>query len=85
MRQIRHDYSVSLNEIELLILDNLTQGLSNREIGEKIGVTDKVVSIYIKMICEKRGYRNRVEAATERVKEIISEKLKKQGVYDIEI
>ncbi len=85
MRQVNRNYSVSLTEIELSVLDSLAMGLSNKEIGEKLGVTDKVIGIYVKKICIKRGYRNRVEAATERMKEIIRCKLEAMGIRDIDI
>ena len=55
MRQVNRNYSVSLTEIELSVLDSLAMGLSNKEIGEKLGVTDKVIGIYVKKICIKRG------------------------------
>ncbi len=47
-------------EIVLLI----PKGLSNREIGEKLSLTEKTVKAYLSKIFQKLGVRNRVEVAS---------------------
>jgi two-component system, NarL family, nitrate/nitrite response regulator NarL len=45
------------------IFNLLSAGLKNREIGRRIGVTEKTVKRYVTRIFEKLHVRNRVEAA----------------------
>jgi two-component system, NarL family, nitrate/nitrite response regulator NarL len=45
------------------IFNLLSAGLKNREIGRRIGVTEKTVKRYVTRILEKLHVRNRVEAA----------------------
>jgi DNA-binding NarL/FixJ family response regulator len=52
-----------LTERERDILENLAQGLSNKEIGEKLFLSEKTVKHYMTNILQKLQVRNRVEAA----------------------
>lgn len=45
------------------ILEKLAQGLSNREIGEQLFLSEKTVKHYVTNILQKLQVRNRVEAA----------------------
>ena len=45
------------------ILENLAQGMSNKEIGSKLFLSEKTVKHYITNILQKLQVRNRVEAA----------------------
>jgi DNA-binding NarL/FixJ family response regulator len=45
------------------ILENLAGGLSNKEIGEKLFISEKTVKHYMTNILQKLQVRNRVEAA----------------------
>lgn len=52
-----------LTKRELQILEQLAIGLSNREIGERLHVSEKTVKHYVTSILQKLHVRNRVEAA----------------------
>ncbi len=53
--------SLSARELEILAL--LAQGLTNREIGQKLYLSEGTVRNYISSMMEKLGLRNRVELA----------------------
>jgi DNA-binding NarL/FixJ family response regulator len=52
-----------LSEREAQILLLIHRGLSNRHIGDELGLTEKTVKGYVTSIMEKLHVRNRVEAA----------------------
>jgi two-component system, NarL family, nitrate/nitrite response regulator NarL len=52
-----------LSRREEQILNLLVEGLSNRLIGNELGLTEKTVKGYVTAIMEKLNVRNRVEAA----------------------
>ncbi len=52
-----------LSEREEQILMLILRGLSNRLIGDELGLTEKTVKGYVTSIMEKLNVRNRVEAA----------------------
>ncbi|RPI23085.1 MAG: DNA-binding response regulator, partial [Chloroflexota bacterium] len=52
-----------LTERERQILESLAGGLSNKEIGEKLFLSEKTVKHYMTNILQKLQVRNRVEAA----------------------
>lgn len=52
-----------LTQREREILENLAAGLSNKEIGEKLFLSEKTVKHYMTNILQKLQVRNRVEAA----------------------
>jgi LuxR family maltose regulon positive regulatory protein len=52
----------SLSEREADILIMLIQGLSNRDIGAKIFVSENTVKYHLKNIYAKLGVKNRMEA-----------------------
>jgi two-component system nitrate/nitrite response regulator NarL len=54
---------VDLTDREEVILRYVSQGHSNKEIGERIGLTEKTVKHYMTNILQKLHARNRVEAA----------------------
>lgn len=52
-----------LTERERQILEGMASGLSNKEIGQKLFLSEKTVKHYITNILQKLQVRNRVEAA----------------------
>jgi DNA-binding NarL/FixJ family response regulator len=52
-----------LSHREEQVLDLLRQGLSNRLIGDKLGLTEKTIKGYVTLIMEKLQVTNRLEAA----------------------
>lgn len=48
---------------ELRIIELVAQGLKNREIGEKLGISSKVVKNYLSKIYDKVGVNKRVRLA----------------------
>jgi DNA-binding NarL/FixJ family response regulator len=52
-----------LSERERQILEGVAGGLSNKEIGHQLNLTEKTVKHYMTNILQKLHVRNRVEAA----------------------
>ncbi len=55
--------SSELTARERAVLRELVGGLSNREIGEKLGISEKTVKMHITNMLQKTGYRSRLELA----------------------
>lgn len=53
-----------LSERELAVLDLIAEGLTNREIGERLFLSEKTVKHHVSDILSKLGITRRVEAAT---------------------
>jgi DNA-binding NarL/FixJ family response regulator len=49
------------------VLQNVVQGSSNKEIADKLGVTEHTVKSHLKSILAKLGVRDRTEAATSAI------------------
>ncbi len=62
---------LSPREMEVLAL--VSRGLSNREIGQRLRLSEGTVRNYVSTIMEKLNFRNRVELATYAVKHRISD------------
>jgi two-component system response regulator DevR len=65
IRQSRDDDPVltSLTEQERKVLAGLAEGQSNREIGEKLFLSEKTIKNYVSRILDKLGLSRRAEAA----------------------
>lgn len=59
----RPDPAGGLSPREQEILSSIGQGMSNKEIGNKLCLSDKTVKHYVTGVLHKLGVRNRVEAA----------------------
>jgi two-component system, NarL family, nitrate/nitrite response regulator NarL len=62
-RQSKPDRFSTLTTREEQILDYLTRGFSNKEIGHELTLSDKTIKYYVTSLLEKLDVRNRVEAA----------------------
>jgi DNA-binding NarL/FixJ family response regulator len=55
--------AMQLSERELTILDHIAEGLTNREIGERLYLSEKTVKHHVSDILGKLGVSRRIEAA----------------------
>lgn len=58
----------SLSPRQQQVLEGIAEGMTNREIGEQLGITERTVKAYAQEVYEKLGVRNRAEAVSEGVK-----------------
>lgn len=63
-----------LTERELQVLHMIAEGLSNKMIGNKLGIAESTVKVHVKHILGKIGLRTRVEAAVWAVSEFKQQK-----------
>ena len=54
---------LDLTDRELQVLHMIAEGLSNKMIGNKLGIAESTVKVHVKHILGKIGLRTRVEAA----------------------
>ena len=59
----RHEPAEDLTPRERTVFEMLGQGMTNREIGERLYLSEKTVKRYVTVVMQKLGVRNRVEAA----------------------
>jgi two-component system nitrate/nitrite response regulator NarL len=59
----RNDESVSLTDREQEILQCLADGLNNKTIARKLGISDTTVKVHIKHLLSKLKLTSRLEAA----------------------
>jgi DNA-binding NarL/FixJ family response regulator len=62
-RQSKPDRFSTLTTREEQVLDYLTRGFSNKEIGRELTLSDTTIKHYVTSLLEKLDVRNRVEAA----------------------
>ncbi|HSC84735.1 MAG TPA: two-component system response regulator NarL [Pseudomonas sp.] len=55
--------SLDLTERERQVLKMIASGLSNKMVGNKLGITEGTVKVHVKNLLHKLGLRSRVEAA----------------------
>jgi ATP/maltotriose-dependent transcriptional regulator MalT len=55
---------LGLTERELAVLELVAQGMTNRQIGEELFISDKTASVHVSRILSKLDVGSRVEAAT---------------------
>ncbi len=51
-----------LTRREREVMELVTQGLSNREIGRALFITESTAKVHVRKICRKLGVRTRIEA-----------------------
>lgn len=54
-----------LSPRELMVLEHLSEGRSNRDIGAALGLGEPTVKMHVKSICGKLGVANRTQAVIE--------------------
>ena len=57
-------YEEKLSPKEREVIELLTKGRTNKEIGNKLGITENTVKNHLKNILDKLHLENRVQAAT---------------------
>jgi len=62
-RPHRQDPLSDLTARESEVLDRISQGLTNREIGEQLHLSEKTVKHYVTLVLQKLRVRSRTEAA----------------------
>ena len=62
-RTINHGLAEPLTERELDVLRLVAEGMSNREIGNKLSLTEGTVKNYVTTVLQKIGARDRTQAA----------------------
>ena len=75
-----HDLFSDLTHREEQILESISRGLSNKEIGGELGLTEKTVKHYVTNVLQKLQVRNRVEAALLAQKKILEASNVNQGL-----
>lgn len=79
-RRAEDEYFAALTEQELTILALITEGLTNREIAERVFLSEKTVRNYVSSILSKLALSSRAEAAAYAVRHHIQNHL--QGGQD---
>ena len=74
-RKAEDEYFAALTEQELNILALITEGLTNREIAERVFLSEKTVRNYVSSILSKLDLSSRAEAAAYAVRHHIYEHL----------
>ncbi len=72
-RRAEDEYFATLSEQELTILSLVTEGLTNREIAERMFLSEKTVRNYVSSILSKLDLSSRAEAAAYAVRHHIHE------------
>lgn len=72
-RKAEDEYFAALTQQELHILGYITEGLTNREIAERVFLSEKTVRNYVSSILSKLSLSSRAEAAAYAVRHHIQE------------
>jgi two-component system, NarL family, response regulator DevR len=59
----------ALSQQQERVLELIVEGLSNREIAERLGLAEKTVKNYVSAILDKMGLKSRTQAAVYRAKQ----------------
>jgi DNA-binding CsgD family transcriptional regulator len=59
----------SLSPRQQQVLEGIAEGLTNKQIGEELGITERTVKAYAQEVYEKLGVKNRAEAVAEGVRQ----------------
>src|ERR1051325_4141510 len=67
-RPIDHQFEEPLTPRELEILNLLVEGLSNKAIAARLGISDQTVKLHVAAVCGKLGAANRTEAVRRAIR-----------------
>jgi DNA-binding NarL/FixJ family response regulator len=59
-----------LSERERMVLVSLTEGLSNKDIGRRLGLAENTVKVHLRRICRVLRVNNRTQAAVVGLKQL---------------
>jgi two-component system response regulator DevR len=62
-KAMHHDPTEALTRTEKKVLDLIGDGLSNREIGDRLGLAEKTVKNHVTGLLAKMGFQRRTQAA----------------------
>jgi LuxR family maltose regulon positive regulatory protein len=54
--------TIELTSRQKAVLNEVAKGMSNREIGKALGISEITVKIHVHSICQKLAVRNRMQA-----------------------
>ena len=57
------DHSPTLSATEAAVSELVAEGLTNRQVGARVGLSPKTIEVYLSRIYAKTGCRSRVELA----------------------
>lgn len=63
-----HPFEESLTPREVEVLELLAEGLSNKAIAERLGISDQTVKFHVAAICGKLGAANRTDAVRRAIR-----------------
>jgi two-component system nitrate/nitrite response regulator NarL len=63
-----HDFEEPLTPREVEVLELLAEGLSNKAIGGRLGISDQTVKFHVAAICGKLGAANRTDAVRRAIR-----------------
>ena len=58
-----HPLFQQLTQRELEVLEGLSKGLSNKEIGQQLGLQEVTIKLHVRTLCRKLEVKNRTQAA----------------------
>ena len=67
-RQIDDDFEEPLTPREIEVVELLAEGLSNKAIAARLGISDQTVKFHVASICGKLGAANRTDAVRRAVR-----------------
>jgi len=67
-RQIDEDFEEPLTPREVEVLELLAEGLPNKAIAARLGISDQTVKFHVAAICGKLGAANRTDAVRRAIR-----------------
>ena len=67
-RHVDEDFDEPLTPREVEVLELLAEGLSNKAIAERLGISDQTVKFHVAAICGKLGAANRTDVVRRAIR-----------------